>query len=101
MGQVRKLIDVVATMESLEEGATIYVGGPWSSESPAIVEVEPSSGGLPAAATKAGLKYFLEVFVAREFLAGCLLQGKKRRKPARRISTANTDHQSYAQSINE
>ena len=70
MGQVRKLIDVVATMESLEEGATIYVGGPWSSESPAIVEVEPSSGGLPAAATKAGLKYFLEVFVAREFLAG-------------------------------
>ncbi len=70
MGQVRKLIDVVATMESLEESATIYVAEPWSSDSPAIVEVEPSSGGMPEAATKARLKYFLEVFVAREFFAG-------------------------------
>jgi hypothetical protein len=70
MRQVEKLIDVVTTMESLDEGATIYVGEPWASESPAIVEVEASSGGLPEAATKARLKYFLEVFVAREFLAG-------------------------------
>ena len=70
MGQVRKLIDVLTTLELLEESATIYVGEPWTGESPAIVEAEPSSGGLPDAATKAGLKYFLEVFVAREFLAG-------------------------------
>ncbi len=68
MGQVAKLIELVKTLESLDETATIYVGEPWSSESQAVVEVEPPSGGLPPAAAGAGLKYFLEVFVARDFL---------------------------------
>lgn len=69
MGQVTKLIDLVAALESLDPNATIYAGEPWSSESPAVVEAEPSSGGLPQVAAQAGLNYFLEVFVARDFLA--------------------------------
>jgi len=69
MGQVTKLIDLVMTLESLDENATIYAAEPWSGESPAMVEVEPPSGGLPDGAAHAGLKYFLEVFVARDFLA--------------------------------
>jgi hypothetical protein len=69
MGQVTKLADLVTALESLDENATIYAGEPWTCESPAVVELEPSSGGLPEGAGRAGLKYFLEVFVARDFLA--------------------------------
>jgi hypothetical protein len=74
MGQVTKLIDVIAALESLDQDATIYVAEPWSSESPAVVEVEPPSGGLPQVAAQEGLKYFLEVFVARDFLADWKLE---------------------------
>jgi len=36
MGQVTKLIDLVMTLESLDENATIYAAEPWSGESPAM-----------------------------------------------------------------
>jgi hypothetical protein len=69
MGPVTPLIDVVTTLESLDPDATIYVAEPWSPESSALVDFEPASGGLPEVASRSGLKYFLEVFVARDFLA--------------------------------
>ena len=31
---------------------------------------EPEAGGAPAEAKRLGLKYFLEVFIAREFIEG-------------------------------
>lgn len=69
MGSMTPLIDVVTKLESLDPDATIYVAEPWSRESSALVGFEPASGGLPEAASRNGLKYFLEVFVARDFLA--------------------------------
>jgi hypothetical protein len=68
MGPVTHLIDLVAQLASLDPEATIYVAEPWACDSPAIVDKEPPTGGLPDAAMRQGLKYFLEVFVARDFL---------------------------------
>ena len=68
MGQVMKLSDVLAQLDSLDREATIYAAQPWTHDSAAIVEAEPSSGGLPEAAAQRGMAYFLEVFVAHDFV---------------------------------
>jgi hypothetical protein len=68
MGPITHLIDLVVKLASLDSEATIYAAEPWASDSLAIVDKEPPTGGLPEAATCQGLKYFLEVFVARDFL---------------------------------
>ena len=70
MGEIMTLIEVVGDLESLEEGATIYAAEPWRENSEATVAAEPETGGLPTEAAELGLKYFLEVFIARDFLAG-------------------------------
>jgi hypothetical protein len=69
MGPVTPLIDIVTKLGTLDPDATIYAAEPWTCESSAMVDVEPASGGLPEAASRSGLKYFLEVFVAHDFLA--------------------------------
>ncbi|MGA3066933.1 MAG: hypothetical protein ABSF29_08815 [Tepidisphaeraceae bacterium] len=69
MGQLKKLIDVVAALGSLDPNATIYAAKPWSQGSLAVVEFEPPSHELPREAAQAGAEYFLEVFVARDFLS--------------------------------
>ncbi|MCB1692222.1 MAG: hypothetical protein KDI19_05610 [Pseudomonadales bacterium] len=69
MGSVTPLINLMTDLESLDLDATIYVAEPWTRESLAMVEVEPASGGLPEAASRHSLAYFLEVSVARDFLA--------------------------------
>jgi hypothetical protein len=69
-----KLIEVVRDLESLDAESTIYAAEPWNSESEALVAPEPASGGLPIDAEKQGLKYFLEVFIARDFAADWALQ---------------------------
>ena len=62
------LLDAINTLDDLDEVSTIYAAEPWAENSKAIVAQEPASGGLPAEAEKLGLKYFLEVFIARDFL---------------------------------
>jgi hypothetical protein len=69
MGQLTRLIELVPKLESLDQEATIYAAEPWNRDSPAIVAVESSSGRPPEAASRHGLRYFIEVFVARDFLA--------------------------------
>ena len=66
------LHDVVELLPLLNEELTIYALSPWSPASPAITAIEPESGGLPDAARQQALEYFIEVFVAREFLDGWL-----------------------------
>ena len=70
MGQVTTLISLVEGLGSLDQEATIYAAEPWTSASRAIVAREPDSGGLPAEAQSRGLKYFLEVAIACDFLNG-------------------------------
>jgi len=69
MGEVMKLIDVVRELDSFDGDATIYAVEPWTADSPAFVGTEPEDGGLPATASGQGMAYFLEVFIACDFLA--------------------------------
>ena len=70
MGTIMSLGEAVSQLDSLDNESTIYAAEPWTENSKAIVEREPESGGLPRIAQNLGLKYFLEVFVARDFLDG-------------------------------
>src|SRR5678816_263075 len=47
---------------------TIYAKRPWSHASPAFVAEQPPDGRLPEAASAAGFSYFVEVFIAQDFL---------------------------------
>jgi hypothetical protein len=67
---VIRLADAVAGLASFDESATIYAAEPWNAESAAVIATEPESGGLPEGASPRGLKYFLEVSIARDFLEG-------------------------------
>jgi hypothetical protein len=58
--------EIIRDLEQQETEATIYAAKPWAEESQAVVAFEPDEGGIPAGAKN--LSYFLEVFVARDFL---------------------------------
>ncbi|MES2996026.1 MAG: hypothetical protein V4733_04365 [Verrucomicrobiota bacterium] len=60
------LIEVIRDLENHHAEATIYATEPWSEKSRAVVAFEPEEGGVPVEAEN--LSYFLEVFVARDFL---------------------------------
>jgi hypothetical protein len=60
------LSEVIRDLEKYEVEATIYAEKPWSEDSLAVVAFEPDGGGLPEEAKT--LSYFLEVFVARDFV---------------------------------
>lgn len=90
-----KLIEAVRDLESFDEENTIYAAKPWTESSVALIAKEPASGGLPEDVRKIGLKYFLEVFIAREFLEDWLNNLQKiptlQEKCARLIHYANDD----------
>ena len=68
MGQIMTLANLLASLDSLDAEDTIYAAEPWNKGSMALVAHEPETGGLPEEAQTQGMKYFLEVFVARDFL---------------------------------
>ena len=70
MGKVSRLGDLIESLSELDQDATIYAAVPWANESVAILAYEPESGAVPSEASQLGLTYFLEVFVAQEFLEG-------------------------------
>ncbi|MFI5015132.1 MAG: hypothetical protein ACHQAY_22585 [Hyphomicrobiales bacterium] len=90
-----KLIEAVRDLASLNEASTIYASEPWTPSSDVVVAPEPKSGGLPEQAARLDLKYFLEVFIARDFLEGWAANlGKEptlQEKCARIIAYAITD----------
>ncbi len=63
-----KLINILENLAALDQDATIYAAKPWNCDSPAVVVREPEEGGIPREAREIGATYFLEVFVADEFL---------------------------------
>ena len=63
-----RLLDVILSLDDLDEASTIYLQEPWTKESNAVVALEPNDGGLPPEVKTLGLNYFIEVSIAREFL---------------------------------
>ena len=61
-----KLIDVVGELASFDSESTIYASEPWSPDCDAIVAAE--SAIPPVTLERLNMKYFLEVFIARDFL---------------------------------
>ncbi|NVJ60085.1 MAG: hypothetical protein HWE27_06840 [Gammaproteobacteria bacterium] len=60
------LLDVIKDIDSFDDDKTIYAKKPWTINSEALVDFEPESGGNPE--TAEGFDYFIEVFLAIEFL---------------------------------
>lgn len=65
---VLKLSEIVERLGSLDPENTIYATEPWSCDSLAVVAREPDDGGVPPEAAHIAASYFLEVFIAMEFL---------------------------------
>lgn len=63
-----RLIEIIHDLDAFDVGGTICARGPWSVNSEATVIVAPQARQIPAAAEKLGLEYFLDVFIARDFL---------------------------------
>ena len=70
MGTVMTLGEVVSQLDAFDEESTIYASEPWNENSRVIVTQEPQLGGQPKNVEDLGLRYFLEVFVAKDFLEG-------------------------------
>jgi hypothetical protein len=62
------LLDIISNLDDFDEAATIYAKAPWRCDAVAVVAREPGEGGLPEEAKRLGFDYFLEVFIARDFL---------------------------------
>ena len=63
-----KLIEVVGALASFDNENTIYASQPWTADSEAVVESSPESNMPPTFVEQSKMKYFLEVFIARDFL---------------------------------
>lgn len=68
MGQVVMLDDVIGGLSGFDSEDTIYAAEPWTGQSEAMVAREPDAGGLPPEVSDAGMKYFLEISIAQEFV---------------------------------
>lgn len=62
------LLEITEKLGELDREVTIYAVEPWSPNSVAVVDVEPQGGGVPADAARRGMSYFLEVFIAQDFV---------------------------------
>ena len=60
--------EIIANLDAFDEELTIYAQKPWHTTSLGIIEKEPENGELPIKAKIGGYSYFLEIFVAKEFL---------------------------------
>jgi hypothetical protein len=68
MGKFVSLVEAVERLSEFHSDDTIYASEPWSATSDAIIAREREAGGLPANAAEAGMTYFLEISIARDFL---------------------------------
>lgn len=62
------LLEVIRDLDKFDDEGTIYASEPFAPDSVAIVTLEPVCGGVSREAQGLGLKYVLEVFIARQFL---------------------------------
>ena len=69
------LIEVVKQLAELDDDCTIYARNPWTSSTEATLAVEGSEEEKKAKID--GMRYFLEVSLAREFLGDWRLTQKK------------------------
>ena len=95
MGEMMSLIEAVHELDSFDQESTIYASEPWSKDSRVLVALESNSSGLADRVEELRLKYFLEVFIAQEFLQGWISNLERvpgtEEKTERLIQYASTD----------
>jgi len=64
------LKDAVRDLKLLDQEGTIFAIEPWTENSFVVIERVPETGLARTEAMKRGFKYFLEVWIAEEFLQG-------------------------------
>ena len=67
------LLDVVQNLDKLEAESTIYSSVPWTTNSIALVTSEEEFKKM----NRSELKYFLEIFVARDFINDWISNSQK------------------------
>jgi hypothetical protein len=67
---VKTLLDIVSDLASYGDELTVYAVEPWTCESVAFVAMEPDDGTVPPECASHGAVYFIELFIAKEFLVG-------------------------------
>lgn len=80
MGRLMTLVEAVERLGEFDINDTIYAAVPWTEHSEVVVAPEPKPGSLPTEAAERGLKYFIEVNIAIDFLEDWIRSLK--RKPA-------------------
>jgi hypothetical protein len=65
-----KLRELIASLDRLNDDSAIYAMPPWTYDSAAIVAEESEDESVPVEARAQGFEYFLEVWLAKEFLEG-------------------------------
>lgn len=68
MGQTLTILDIVRDLFELNDELVIFAVEPWTPESPAMLIELENDFDKPAAAVEAGMTYFIEVFIAQDFL---------------------------------
>ncbi|MCG8710938.1 hypothetical protein JHU04_004255 [Brenneria sp. 4F2] len=62
------LNDIINQIDSFDDGDTIYAVQPWKPDSEAVVATECNDGRLADDVVNVNAAYFLEIFLAKEFL---------------------------------
>lgn len=63
------LDEIVRRLDEFDPESTIFAATPWTSSSGAVLSMQPDPRQIPDEAKLLGLRYFMEVFVAQDFLA--------------------------------
>lgn len=72
LGILVTLLDITRRLTDQDRELTIYAQRPWQRDSSAILVHEKTDGTIPEVASSCGLAYFLEVFLACDFVDGWL-----------------------------
>lgn len=64
-----KLLEAIQRLPSLNAEHTIYATQPWTPSSDAEVMLEEEGQLVPSELARHGYRYFLEVFIARDFVS--------------------------------
>lgn len=69
MGQIMTLLELLSKLDTFDPNHTIYAIKPWSCSSIAIIINESPNDDLNKDTFESKFEYFLEIFIALEFLS--------------------------------
>lgn len=62
------LLEMIKSIDSLDENLTVYAAEPWEPNSHVILQVQPEDGTTPQHLLNEGFCYFMELYLIKEFI---------------------------------